>query len=136
MEKTVKHYKYYKVDFILTAPKCFVIYDFEDFAIFPIPHNLMAEILNTCGEKELNLDVNGFLKLRIDNSLQLNIFKPFYEEQITLFFLPLKRLKMMMSGAFLAEQEAEKIGEFWDTHDFTEFDTDADDIELEISCNA
>jgi hypothetical protein len=26
----------------------------------------------------------------------------------------------------------EKIGEFWDTHDFTEFDTDAPDAEFEI----
>jgi hypothetical protein len=29
----------------------------------------------------------------------------------------------------------EKIGEFWNTHDFTEFDTDAPDIEFEIVCN-
>jgi len=28
----------------------------------------------------------------------------------------------------------EKIGEFWDNHDFTEFDTDAPDVEFEISC--
>ena len=28
----------------------------------------------------------------------------------------------------------EKIGEFWDTHDFTDFDTDAPDVEFEISC--
>ena len=26
----------------------------------------------------------------------------------------------------------EKIGEFWDAHDFTEFDTDASDAEFEI----
>jgi hypothetical protein len=26
----------------------------------------------------------------------------------------------------------ENIGEFWDTHDFTEFDTDAPDAEFEI----
>lgn len=26
----------------------------------------------------------------------------------------------------------EAIGEFWDTHDFTEFDTDAPDIKFEI----
>ena len=26
----------------------------------------------------------------------------------------------------------EKIGEFWDTHDFTEFDTDAQDTEFEV----
>lgn len=29
----------------------------------------------------------------------------------------------------------EKIGEFWDTHDFTEFDTDVPDIEFEIVYN-
>lgn len=28
----------------------------------------------------------------------------------------------------------EKMGEFWDTHDFTEFDTDAPDVEFKISC--
>ena len=28
----------------------------------------------------------------------------------------------------------EKMGEFWDTHDFTDFDTGAPDIEFEISC--
>ena len=28
----------------------------------------------------------------------------------------------------------EKIGEFWDTHDFTEFDTDVPDVNFEISC--
>jgi hypothetical protein len=28
----------------------------------------------------------------------------------------------------------EKIGEFWDTHDFTEFDTDAPDAEFEMTC--
>jgi hypothetical protein len=27
----------------------------------------------------------------------------------------------------------EGIGEFWDTHDFTEFDTDAPDVEFNIS---
>lgn len=27
-----------------------------------------------------------------------------------------------------------KIGEFWDTHDFTEFDTDAIDVPLEAVC--
>ena len=26
----------------------------------------------------------------------------------------------------------EKIGEFWDTHDFTEFDTDAPDAQFEV----
>jgi hypothetical protein len=28
----------------------------------------------------------------------------------------------------------EKIGEFWDSHDFTEFDTDAADAEFEVTC--
>ncbi len=28
----------------------------------------------------------------------------------------------------------EKIGEFWDTHDFTDFDTDAPDAAFEIVC--
>jgi hypothetical protein len=26
----------------------------------------------------------------------------------------------------------EKMGDFWDTHDFTDFDTDAPDVEFEI----
>lgn len=28
----------------------------------------------------------------------------------------------------------ERMGEFWGTHDFTDFDTDAPDVEFEISC--
>ena len=28
----------------------------------------------------------------------------------------------------------EKIGEFWDSHDFTEYDTDAPDAAFEITC--
>jgi hypothetical protein len=28
----------------------------------------------------------------------------------------------------------EGMGEFWDTHDFTEFDTDAPDVQFDISC--
>lgn len=28
----------------------------------------------------------------------------------------------------------EKIGEFWDTHDFTDFDTGAKDVDFDISC--
>lgn len=28
----------------------------------------------------------------------------------------------------------EKIGEFWDTHDFTDFDTDTPDVKFEIAC--
>ncbi len=27
----------------------------------------------------------------------------------------------------------EKMGEFWDTHDFTEFDTDAPDVKFEVT---
>jgi hypothetical protein len=39
------------------------------------------------------------------------------------------------SGISHAETD-EKIGEFWDTHDFTEFDNpDAADVEFEITCN-
>lgn len=29
----------------------------------------------------------------------------------------------------------EKIGEFWDTHDFTNFDTDAPDVDFEMVFN-
>jgi hypothetical protein len=28
----------------------------------------------------------------------------------------------------------EEIGDFWDKHDFTDFDTDASDIDLEMAC--
>ena len=28
----------------------------------------------------------------------------------------------------------EKMGEFWDTHDCTEYDTGSNDVEFEISC--
>jgi hypothetical protein len=28
----------------------------------------------------------------------------------------------------------EGMGEFWDSHDFTDFDTDAPDVEFRISC--
>ncbi|MGE0085308.1 MAG: CopG family antitoxin [Desulfococcaceae bacterium] len=28
----------------------------------------------------------------------------------------------------------EKIGEFWDTHDFADFDTDCPDVTFDISC--
>lgn len=28
----------------------------------------------------------------------------------------------------------EKMGEFWDMHDFTDFDSDAPDVEFEITC--
>ncbi|HWP55993.1 MAG TPA: hypothetical protein VN476_17815 [Pyrinomonadaceae bacterium] len=36
-----------------------------------------------------------------------------------------------MSSISKAEAD-EKIGEFWDTHDFTEFDTDAPDAQFEV----
>lgn len=29
----------------------------------------------------------------------------------------------------------EEMGEFWDTHDFTDFDTDAPDVDFEVVCN-
>lgn len=29
----------------------------------------------------------------------------------------------------------EKMGEFWDTHDLTDFDTDAPDVEFEMACS-
>jgi len=38
-----------------------------------------------------------------------------------------------LSSISQADSE-EKIGEFWDTHDFTDFDTDAPDIEFEMTC--
>jgi len=28
----------------------------------------------------------------------------------------------------------EEMGEFWDTHDFTDYDTDAPDVEFTVSC--
>ena len=28
----------------------------------------------------------------------------------------------------------EQMGEFWDTHDFTEFDTDTPDVEFRVRC--
>ena len=28
----------------------------------------------------------------------------------------------------------EKVGEFWDTHDFTEYDTDEPDVEFKLVC--
>jgi hypothetical protein len=30
--------------------------------------------------------------------------------------------------------DLEKMGEFWDAHDFTDFDTDAPDVEFEVVC--
>jgi hypothetical protein len=28
----------------------------------------------------------------------------------------------------------EKMGEFWDTHDFTDFDSNAPDVEIKVTC--
>ena len=39
-----------------------------------------------------------------------------------------------MSSISKADSD-EKIGEFWDAHDFTGFDTDAPDAEFEIISN-
>jgi len=38
-----------------------------------------------------------------------------------------------LSGVSKADTD-EKIGEFWDTNDFTDFDTDAPDVEFEVTC--
>jgi len=32
------------------------------------------------------------------------------------------------------EDSIERMGEFWDRHDFTDFDTDAPDVDFDISC--
>ncbi len=37
-----------------------------------------------------------------------------------------------LSSISQAESD-EKIGEFWDSHDFTDFDTDASDVALEMA---
>ena len=36
------------------------------------------------------------------------------------------------SSTISKAESGEKIGEFWDTHDVTDFDTDAPDAEFEI----
>lgn len=37
--------------------------------------------------------------------------------------------------SFLSKADSlEKMGEFWDTHDFTEFDSEAPDIKFEVTC--
>jgi len=38
--------------------------------------------------------------------------------------------KSRLSGISKADSD-EKIGDFWDTHDFTDFDTDAPDAQFE-----
>lgn len=38
-----------------------------------------------------------------------------------------------LSGVSKADSD-EAIGEFWDGHDFTEFDTDAPDAQFEVTC--
>ncbi len=38
--------------------------------------------------------------------------------------------KSSVSGA----DSLEKMGEFWDRHDFTEFDTDSPDVEFAVRC--
>ena len=42
----------------------------------------------------------------------------------------MKRSKSSISKA----SSYEEMGEFWDTHDFTEFDTDTPDVQFDISC--
>lgn len=39
-----------------------------------------------------------------------------------------------LSGISKAASD-EEIGEFWDTHDFTEFDTDGLDAQFEVTCS-
>ena len=41
--------------------------------------------------------------------------------------------KSKLSGISRADSN-EKVGEFWDSHDFTEFDTEAPDVEFEVTC--
>jgi hypothetical protein len=38
------------------------------------------------------------------------------------------------SSSISKSNSLEKIGEFWDTHDFTDYDTDIPDIELKVTC--
>jgi len=38
------------------------------------------------------------------------------------------------SSSISKADTTEKMGEFWDTHDFTDFDTDAPDVEFKVSC--
>jgi len=38
------------------------------------------------------------------------------------------------SSSISKSNSLEKIGEFWDTHDFTGYDTDMPDIEFKVTC--
>jgi len=38
------------------------------------------------------------------------------------------------SSSISKSNSLEKIGEFWDTHDFTDYDTDTPDIEFKVTC--
>jgi hypothetical protein len=38
------------------------------------------------------------------------------------------------SSSISHENSLEKMGEFWDNHDFTDFDTDTPDIDFQIAC--
>ena len=38
------------------------------------------------------------------------------------------------SSSISKSNSLEKIGEFWDTHDFTGYDTDMADIEFKVTC--
>jgi len=86
---------------------CFVVYDFNDFAVFPIPYPLIHKIGNIHTANQLKLDANGFLRLLIGNNLELNLYRPFSEETIMLSSLPLKRLNEML-GNISAREKAEK----------------------------
>lgn len=45
---------------------------------------------------------------------------------------PLIDMEDNRSSSISKAESDEKIGEFWDTHDFSEFDTDAPDAEFEV----
>jgi hypothetical protein len=38
------------------------------------------------------------------------------------------------SSSISQANSLEKMGEFWDTHDFTDFDTDTPDVDFQITC--
>jgi hypothetical protein len=46
-----------------------------------------------------------------------------------------KSLEENILGSISNADTLEKMGEFWDTHDFTDYDDpDAPDVEFEVSC--
>src|SRR5437870_1185216 len=49
-------------------------------------------------------------------------------------FLGVKPMEENRLSSISKADSDEKIGEFWDSHDFMEFDTDALDVQFEVSC--